>query len=114
MREGSIILTVMIQADGQRKNRPALVLKAMPKYGDLLICGVSTNLQQYISGFDEIIELEDNDFIASGLRQNSLVRLSFLAILNSRDAIGSIGSISAERHQRLLTNLCNYLSPEDH
>jgi hypothetical protein len=26
MREGSIILTAIAQADGQRKNRPALVL----------------------------------------------------------------------------------------
>jgi mRNA interferase MazF len=45
MREGSIILTEIVQADGQRKNRPALVLREMPKYGDLLICGISTQLR---------------------------------------------------------------------
>ena len=37
MTEGSIILMAIAQADRQRKNRPALILREMPKYGDLLI-----------------------------------------------------------------------------
>jgi mRNA interferase MazF len=109
MREGSIILTAIAQADGGLKNRPALVLREMPKYGDLLVCGISTQLRQYISNFDEIIRTENPDFEASGLVRESLVRLSFLAIVQNAAVIGSIGSISHERHQRLLSNLSNYL-----
>jgi mRNA interferase MazF len=74
MREGSIILTAIAQADGGLKNRPALVLRQMPKYGDLLVCGISTQIRQYIPNFDEIIRSEDADFGASGLIQEYLVR----------------------------------------
>jgi mRNA interferase MazF len=109
MREGSIILTAITQADGKTKNRPALVLREMPKYGDLLICGISTQIRQYTPNFDEIIRIEDSDFEASGLVRESLVRLSFLAIVQNTAVIGSIGSISHERHQKLLSNLSKYL-----
>jgi mRNA interferase MazF len=109
MREGSIILAAITQADGNQKNRPALVLREMPKYGDLLICGISTQLRQYIDGFDEIIRTEDLDFMDSGLVKESLIRLAFLGIVQQTEVIGSIGSISKERHAKLLSNLSNYL-----
>ena len=109
MREGNIILTAITQADGILKNRPALVLREMPKYGDLLICGISTQVRQYIPNFDEIIRIEDPDFETSGLVRESLVRLAFLAIVKQTAVIGSIGSISNERHQKLLSNLSTYL-----
>jgi mRNA interferase MazF len=109
MREGSIILTAIVQADGQRKNRPALVLREMPKYGDWLICGISTQLRQYLPNFDEIIETEDSDFAASELVRASLIRLAFLAVIRQTEVMGSIGSISSERHSRLLSNLSGYL-----
>lgn len=110
MKEGNIMLAAMLQADGQRKNRPALILREMPKYGDLLICGISTQLQQYIPGFDEIIRPEDDDFIASGLVKESLFRLAFLSVIQRKEAVGSIGTISVDRHQKLLSNLSNYLT----
>jgi mRNA interferase MazF len=55
MKQGDIILTPVPQADGRLKNRPAIVLREMPPYGDFLICGVSSQLHHYVSGFDEII-----------------------------------------------------------
>ncbi|WP_309732057.1 transcriptional regulator [Chamaesiphon sp. OTE_75_metabat_556] len=81
----------------------------MPKYGDLLICGISTQLRQYRPNFDEIIKVEDSDFVASGLVRESLIRLSFLAVIQQVEVIGSIGSISNDRHGRLLSNLSGYL-----
>ena len=36
MKESDIILTPITQADGNYKNRPALILKIMPKYNDFL------------------------------------------------------------------------------
>jgi hypothetical protein len=36
MTEGDVVLTPLPQADGQVKNRPAVVLRAMPPHGDLL------------------------------------------------------------------------------
>lgn len=109
MKQGDVVLTPIPQANGQTKNRPALFLRTMPPFHDALVCGISTQLHQYIPGFDELITQEDSDFAASGLVANSLVRLGFLAVIPHSKLIGSIGSISPDRHKRLLENLSNYL-----
>src|SRR5688572_24119595 len=109
MKEADIILTPVPQADGQVKNRPALFLREMPPFNDALICGISTQLQQKVVGFDEIIEQQDKDFSSSGLVADSLIRLGFLAVIPRNKIIGSIGSIAATRHKRLLENLSDHL-----
>jgi mRNA interferase MazF len=43
------------------------------------------------------------------LVSDSLIRLGFLAVLPCKKILGSIGSISTERHQRLLHKLSDYL-----
>ncbi|MFN6463584.1 MAG: hypothetical protein RMZ41_017455 [Nostoc sp. DedVER02] len=74
MKEGNIILTPIPQANGEIKNRPTLSLREMPKYQDFLICGISTQLKQYIPNFDEIISPNDDDFQSSGLVRQSVIR----------------------------------------
>jgi mRNA interferase MazF len=110
MKEGDVILTPVPQADGSIKNRPAIILREMPPYKDYLVCGVSTQLHQQVKDFDEIISPSDDDFSSSGLRSESLVRLGFLAVLPRNRIVGSIGSISSERHKRLLKTLSVYLA----
>jgi len=109
MQEGDVVLTPVPQADGTVKNRPAIVLREMPVYRDVLVCGVSRQLHQYVQGFDDIISSADADFAASGLASTSLIRLSFLAVVPRRNIIGTIGAIAPERHQRLLQSLSSYL-----
>ncbi len=112
MQESDIILTPLIQADGQIKNRPVLLLRMMPKYQDFLACGISSQLQQYVINFDEIISPTDADFNSSGLVTASVIRLGFLALIPQKKIIGSIGFISAPRHQKLLQNLSEYLTKQ--
>ncbi len=109
MQEGDIILTSIPQADGQLKNRPAVILRKMPLYGDLLVCGISTQLRHYVDGFDEIISPIDTDFRLSGLWRESLIRLGFLVVLPRHRILGSIGEISLGRHNRLMRKLSDYL-----
>ena len=109
MTGGDVILTPIPQADGSVKNPPAIVLREMPRYHDLLVCGVSTQLRQRIEGFDEIISPGDSDFVGSGLLSELLIRLGFLAVLPRKRIAGSIGAISSERHKRLLKRLSDYL-----
>ena len=109
MNEGDVILTPVPQADGVIKNRPAIFLREMPPFGDVLACGVSTQLHQQVKGFDEFIQSSDPDFAASGLHSASLIRLGFLAVLPRNAVVGSIGAISSERHKRLLKKLSEYL-----
>ncbi len=109
MNEGDVILAPLPQADGRVKNRPAVALRELPPYGDLLVCGVSTQVHQLVSGFDELIIRSDADFSTSGLLADSVIRLGFLAVLPRESILGSIGAISSERHRRLLHRLSAYL-----
>ena len=106
MREGDVILTPIPRANGMIKNRPAVCLREMPPYGDLHVCGVSTQLHQQVKGFDETITSGDSDFAASGL----LVRLGFLTVLSRKNIVGSIGAISSDRRERLLKTLSKHLT----
>ena len=109
MKEGDVILTPVPQADGTIKTRPAVILREMPPYKDFLVCGVSTQLHQQVKDFNEVISPSDPDFTSSGLKSESLVRLGFLAVLPSSRIAGSIGSIAATRHTKLLKTLSDYL-----
>ncbi len=65
-----------------------------------------------MTGFDETIAPDDKEFAASGLKAASLIRLGFLAVLPESAFLGKIGSLSSERLQRLLANLCCHLASQ--
>jgi mRNA interferase MazF len=109
VKEGDIVLTPLPQADGMPKNRPALLLRQLPLFGDFLVCGITTQLRQAVPDFDDMISRGDGDFARSGLVADSVIRLGFLAVLARPRIVGSIGSISPSRHARLLQNLSAYL-----
>ena len=106
--EGRIVLIVFPQ-DKQQKIRPALVLKEFPKYGDILVCGISSQLHQFIEGFDVLIDENHPDFSASGLKFPGVFRLSMLTMLPGAVAMGSIGQLSDDTHNLLLKTLSDYL-----
>ncbi len=110
MKEANVVLALLPQADGTMKRRPAIVLREMPPFRDFLVCGVSTQIHQEVENFDELIVPSDADFASSGLKTESLIRLGFLTVLPRKDIIGSIGSVSAERHRRLLEKLSGHLT----
>jgi hypothetical protein len=76
MKVGAVVLLSLIQADGKAKLRPAVALRQLPGFGDWLVCGVSTQLQQWVAGFDEKISTGDLDFLLGGLSHPSLIRQS--------------------------------------
>jgi mRNA interferase MazF len=110
MKERDVVLTPLPQADGQVKNRPAIVLRGMPPHGDLLVCGVSTQLHQEVVGFDDVVRPGDVDFVGSGLKAASLIRLAFLTVLPTKSFTGAIGSIGEERHRRLVERLARHIA----
>lgn len=109
MKEGDVILTPLPQADGATKNRPALLLRELPPFGDYLACGISTQLHQAVPEFDEIISKGDADFADSGILSSSVIRLGFLAVLPSQRIVGAIGQVAPDRHARLLRILSKHL-----
>ena len=110
MKEGDVALAAVPQADLRLKTRPVILLREMPLHGDFLVCGISTQLDQRVDKFDELISPGDRDFSSSGLLAESLVRLGFLALVPRRRIAGTIGRVSPERHRRLLQTLAGYLA----
>ena len=109
MKEGEIVIAQIPQADGKPKFRPVLLLKQLPSYGDWLVCGISSQLKQFVRDFDEKVLERDEDSKKSGLLSNSVIRLAFLAVLPENSIPGSIGHIAATRHQKSLKTLTQHL-----
>ena len=110
MNEGDVALAALPQTDGRSKPRPVVLLRRMPRFHDWLVCGLGTQLHQEAVGFDEKITPTHPDFRRSGLKAPSLVRLGFLATLPTGHLLGVLGSLSPERHQRLLQRLGDFFS----
>ena len=88
MKEGDVSVVPMPQADGVVKHRPAIILREMPPFRDVLVCGVSTQLRQAPRDFDEVISPNDADFVASGLKAESLIRIGFLVVAPRAKIVG--------------------------
>ena len=105
LKEGDVILLPVGQ---NGKWRPAICLRKMPpNYNEFLVCGLSTQLDLCIKGFDEIVKPSDDNL--RRLQGESVIRLGFLDRVRIWDVPGSIGFISLERHRRLLKRLSKYL-----
>ena len=109
MREADIAITVLPQ-DAYQKRRPVLILSKMPGiYNDFLVCTVSSQVQQFISGFDLLIDKKSDFFKDTGLLQSSVIRLGCLAVLPSTEIQGSIGYLKKPQFEILINNLSAHL-----
>ncbi len=111
-KAGQVVVFRFPQTDLEEgKLRPALLLGKMPgEYDDWLICMVSSQTRQYISGFDEIVNDSDEDFGESGLKVTSVIRVGRLAVVSGEILLGAIGQISSERLNRVKKHLSDWLS----
>jgi mRNA interferase MazF len=92
------------------KNRPVLLLAKVPGlYEDWLVCMLSSQLQQGLKDFDEIIQQNDEDFQESGLKVPSVIRIGRLAVVSLDVLIGSLGSISEDRLLRIKKKLAEWI-----
>ena len=110
-KAGQIVLFKFPQTDlTVGKLRPALLLKQVnSKYGDWLTCMISTKTGQEIIDLDEIIEITDEDFLESGLKSASVIRVSRLAVISAKVLMGTIGEISTSRLIKVKHNLTRWI-----
>ncbi len=110
-RPGQIVVFNFPQTDlGVGKQRPALLLAPLPgNYDDWLICMISSNLNQYVEGLDEIINENSPDFVRSGLKTASVIRTTRLAVVSGAILIGTIGEISPDRLMLVKNNLGDWI-----
>ncbi len=92
------------------KLRPALVLAKLPGiYNDWLICMISTKKYQVLSPYDEIIRKDSEEFIQSGLKTESVIRSTRLAVVNQNIFLGSIGGISDQLVKTIRQNIAKWI-----
>jgi mRNA interferase MazF len=110
---GDVVLIPLPQLGGAApKLRPALFLADLPgPYQNLLLCGISTQVQQLQANWDELVEASDADFSSSGLHRPSVIRLSYLYAADPNEIAGVIGAIDPSRLQRLRQRLSDHLRP---
>jgi hypothetical protein len=63
MKEGDVVLTPVPQANGLVKNRPAVFLRELPCYRDLLVCGRSSGdiIQLSLNQLDALKDMLKED-----------------------------------------------------
>ncbi|MEQ1534138.1 MAG: type II toxin-antitoxin system PemK/MazF family toxin [Sideroxydans sp.] len=108
---GQIVLTAFPYTDlSETKLRPVLLLKqASHTFDDWLVCMVSSQIHQADAQLDEVVRTTDKDFIESGLKADSVLRLSRLAVLNGALLVGSIGKIDKQRLTQVKQRLANWI-----
>ena len=111
-KAGQIVLFTFPQTDLARgKLRPALLLGKLPgPYDDWLVCMISSQIQHYIEGFDEIIREKDLDFRSSALKVASVVRVGRLAVVEGKILLGATGEIGADRLIRIKKHLADWIA----
>jgi mRNA interferase MazF len=111
MNVGDIVLIRFPQADlRQGKLRSALVVAISPsRHPDLLLALISSQLHQATPNFDEIINPSDPDYITTGLKTASVIRLGRLTSVEAFVINARLGSISSVRLIKIRKNLINWL-----
>jgi mRNA interferase MazF len=110
MTPGDIAISAMPQADGIIKLRPLAVLSGFPRHGDLLVCGITSQMCNFVDGFDVAIRKGEPGFEKSGLKKDSIFRMGYLTVLPRSKISGSIGRISDELLNKLIVNLTAHLA----
>jgi mRNA interferase MazF len=97
----------------EAKLRPVLTLRRISRrFGDWLVCMVSSQLHQVDLDIDDILRTTDADFSASGLKVSSVLRLARLAIVDGGLIVGEIGTVNQERLDSIRRRLAQWLLGE--
>ena len=108
---GQLGLLRLPQADlTPGKLRPVLLIAQVPgRHGDWLVCRVTSQLHQAVSGFDDVITPAAADFVQSGLKVASVVRVGRLAVVEAELVQGVLGAVSSDRLRQVRLRLGEWL-----
>lgn len=109
MKVGDVCLTAIPQANGKEKLRPVMLMSQLPGFGDWLVCGISSQIDKKKEEWDFLIEKDSPYFSSTGLKKDSIIRLSFLAVIPSHRIVGRIGSLPYKIVSTLIQRLCTHL-----
>jgi mRNA interferase MazF len=70
---------------------------------------MSSQTHQAISGIDELVASSDPDFVRSGLKSDTVIRLTRLAVVSDSIFVGKTGEIAPARLQTLKERLSRWI-----
>ena len=74
-----------------------------------LFCMISSQLHQQLPELDEVITSEESDFLESGLKLASVIRISRLAVISGEILLGKLGRIDQKRLIRIKENIIKWI-----
>ena len=79
------------------------------KFNGYLICMISSRIDHQILQLDELVSQEDADFMQSGLKMTSVIRVSRLAVVDGKILVGMLGKINTERLNKIKQKLSKWI-----
>jgi len=112
IQAGQVVVFAFPQTDqSPGKLRPALVLRRCPGlHDDWLICMISSQLRHEIAGMDEVARRTDADFVQTGLKVDSVIRVTRLAVVAADVLQGKLGALSGERLERIRLRAADWIA----
>ncbi|RPI13534.1 MAG: type II toxin-antitoxin system PemK/MazF family toxin [Ignavibacteriae bacterium] len=110
-KEGQIVLFRFPQTNLiESKLRPAILITKIPgEYPDWLSCMITSQLKHNNSDFDVEIKEHDDDFTATGLKADSVIRTTRLAVVDEKILLGKIGEISSDRLTEIKQKISDWI-----
>jgi mRNA interferase MazF len=92
------------------KLRPALVIKEIKgNFDDWLVCMISTQIRHKVEGLEIIISESVKGFSHTGLKKESLIRTSRLAVVHSDIFEGKLGYLPNETFETVRNLLSEWI-----
>ena len=112
IKEGDIVLFRFPQTDLEKgKLRPAVLLKKIPNdFDDWLVCMVSTQLHQKVEGIEVVISESDHEFSKTGLKKDSLIRTTRIAVVDDSIFVGKLGSLPQSTYSTIKQKFASWIS----
>lgn len=113
--EGDILLFRFPQSDlGVGKLRPALLIKRIHGvFDDCLVCMISTQTRHQIPDFEVVLSETMPAFETNGLKKESLIRTSRLAVVQSNIFTGKLGTLPADIFDDVRSRLADWIRSEE-
>ena len=86
------------------KRRPALILRSLEAYGDIVALAITSR-----SSHPAVVALEPGDFELGSLPKLSWVRCDQVHTFDQSLILGRIGKLTPEAYERVLKALCSEL-----
>lgn len=113
--EGDILLFRFPHSDlGAGKLRPALLIKKIPgDFDDCLVCMISTQTRHQIPELEIVLPENMPGFDKTGLKKESLIRTSRLAVVHASVFVGKLGTLPAEVFRDIRIRLADWIRSEE-